>query len=332
MAHTFIDAVLFAEFDIDKGSVLRQQYPRKVTDDEGLMAELMIPEGIHNHFQDWTVFMLNRPTQPPKQAAAPRKWPVQAYKYEGVSPSGQWVLASGGGADATHFAQVNGAAAQAGGKRTEAHVVVDLGQGKTMRLQSHDELGLQYAALQPDFASMWTVDGQAVGLHFRSGAQQEEFKEALDAASTASSAASSNVLWCLNHVSSRRDNTVRRGAQVKALAVCSRFQFVRRPRVSNPRCVSLRVQRSVAGVLAPHGLTRPHSPHADTRVEADAAARGGPPLLDLDGPRRVFDPTRRAVPLPLRGAHVAPHVAAAARERRAAAGAPADARPRLGTA
>ena len=69
----FIEAILFAEFDIDKGSVLRQQYPRKVTDDEGLMAELMIPEGIHNHFQDWTVFMLNRPTQPPKQAAAPRK-------------------------------------------------------------------------------------------------------------------------------------------------------------------------------------------------------------------------------------------------------------------
>ena len=117
-----------AEFDIDKGSVLRQQYPRKVTDDEGLMAELMIPEGIHNHFQDWTVFMLNRPTQPPKQAAAPRKWPVQAYKYEGESPAGQWVLASAGGADATHFAQVNGAATPVGGKRAEAHVVVDLGQ------------------------------------------------------------------------------------------------------------------------------------------------------------------------------------------------------------
>ena len=96
-----------------------------------------------------------------------------------------------------------------------------------MRLQSHDELGLQYAALQPDFASMWTVDGQAVGLHFRSGAQQEEFKQALDAASAASSAAlSDGVLWCLNHVSNRRDATVRRGAQVKALAVCSRFQFI----------------------------------------------------------------------------------------------------------
>ena len=48
----FIEAVLFAEFDIDKGSVLRQQYPEKVSDDEGLLAELMLPEGTHNHFQD----------------------------------------------------------------------------------------------------------------------------------------------------------------------------------------------------------------------------------------------------------------------------------------
>ena len=34
------------------------------------------------------------------------------------------------------------------------------------------------------------------------------------------------MLWCLNHVANRRDKTVRRGAQVKALAICSRFQFI----------------------------------------------------------------------------------------------------------
>ena len=60
----FVEAVLFAEFDIDKGSVLRLQYPDKVSEDEGLLAELMMPEGVHNHFQDWTIFMLNRPAAP----------------------------------------------------------------------------------------------------------------------------------------------------------------------------------------------------------------------------------------------------------------------------
>ena len=62
-APAFIEAVLFAEFDIDKGSVLRVQYPQQISEDEGLLAELMLPEGVHNRPQDWTVFMLNRPVQ-----------------------------------------------------------------------------------------------------------------------------------------------------------------------------------------------------------------------------------------------------------------------------
>ena len=79
----FIEAILFAEFDIDKGSVLRQQYPAKVSDDEGLLAELMLPEGAHNHVQDWTVFMLNRPSAGPAepQRAAAKRWPAHAYQY-----------------------------------------------------------------------------------------------------------------------------------------------------------------------------------------------------------------------------------------------------------
>ena len=46
----YVEAVLLSEFDIDKGSVCRVQYPNKVGD-EGYLAELMLPEGAHNHFQ-----------------------------------------------------------------------------------------------------------------------------------------------------------------------------------------------------------------------------------------------------------------------------------------
>ena len=42
-APRFVESVLLAEFDIDKGSVLRLQYPEKVSEDEGLLAELMMP-------------------------------------------------------------------------------------------------------------------------------------------------------------------------------------------------------------------------------------------------------------------------------------------------
>lgn len=44
-----IVAVLVAEFDIDKGSVIRAQYPAPVDAAEDALAELMLPEGAHNH-------------------------------------------------------------------------------------------------------------------------------------------------------------------------------------------------------------------------------------------------------------------------------------------
>jgi len=224
----FIEAVLFAEFDIDKGSVLRQQYPEKVSDDEGLLAELMLPEGTHNHFQDWTIFMLNRPSSEPVQASktpAPKQWPAHAYQYNTELDPPEWMLAAEAEVAATHWVSIDVPALQSGGVAQPPVIQIDLGGDKRHRLQHHEEL--QYVALQPDFASMYSFDGEALGLHFRSGEQQKEFKAALDAAVTAASQpAEASVLWCLSHVSNRRDKTVRRGAQVKALAICSRFQFI----------------------------------------------------------------------------------------------------------
>jgi len=253
----FIEAVLFAEFDIDKGSVLRQQYPEKVSDDEGLLAELMLPEGTHNHFQDWTIFMLNRPSSEPVQASktpAPKQWPAHAYQYNTELDPPEWMLAAEAEVAATHWVSIDVPALQSGGVAQPPVIQIDLGGDKRHRLQHHEELQslsnpdpnpspnvhpdphphphphpnpnpnrnpnqeLQYVALQPDFASMYSFDGEALGLHFRSGEQQKEFKAALDAAVTAASQpAEASVLWCLSHVSNRRDKTVRRGAQVKAL-------------------------------------------------------------------------------------------------------------------
>ena len=228
-APRFVESVLLAEFDIDKGSVLRLQYPEKVSEDEGLLAELMMPEGVHNHFQDWTVFMLNRPAQA-ADAVAPKRWPVHAYRYDTALAEPEWVMATAGreggsAAGATHWATIETPTSGAGALPDPPLLVVDLGGGGVqLRITHHDEL--QYSALQDDFVSLYTYDGEAVGLHFRSAAQQAEFKAALDAAAARAAAPPTPMLWCLNHVSNRRDKTVRRGAQVKALAICSRFQFI----------------------------------------------------------------------------------------------------------
>ena len=230
---TLVDAVLLAEFDIDKGSVCRVQYPREVGD-KNLLAELMLPEGAHNHFQDWTVFMLGRP---PSAADAPdpsasadaalhKRWPVHAYKYDSSDESNGWVLidrADGAGDGAHNVSLVLGEAAAAADGRRPFILLVDLGGGEFVRIEHHDEL--QYSTLQPDFASMYTIEGDAVGMHFLSPEDQEDFRLAVEAVAAAAVPLPS-MLWCLNHVSNRRDATVRRGAQVKALAICSRFQFI----------------------------------------------------------------------------------------------------------
>lgn len=49
---------LVAEFDIDKGSTLSFQYPAPIGHDDYLLAELMLPDGVHARNEDWTVFFL----------------------------------------------------------------------------------------------------------------------------------------------------------------------------------------------------------------------------------------------------------------------------------
>jgi hypothetical protein len=138
----FIEAVLFAEFDIDKGSILRHQYPEKVSDDEGLLAELMLPEGTHNHFQDWTIFMLNRPSSEPVQASktpASKRWPAHAYQYNTELDPPEWMLAAEAEAAATHWVSIDVPALQSGGVAQLPVIQIDLGGDKRHRLQHHEE-------------------------------------------------------------------------------------------------------------------------------------------------------------------------------------------------
>jgi len=55
-----VSYILLAEFDIDAGSLLSRQLPWPTGVDPQLLAELMLPEGVHDVEQDWTVFMLNQ--------------------------------------------------------------------------------------------------------------------------------------------------------------------------------------------------------------------------------------------------------------------------------
>ncbi|GAC99096.1 hypothetical protein PHSY_006694 [Pseudozyma hubeiensis SY62] len=52
---------VLAEFDIDRGSTLSHQYPAPTGYDEHMLAELMLPDGVHARTEDWTFFFLKPP-------------------------------------------------------------------------------------------------------------------------------------------------------------------------------------------------------------------------------------------------------------------------------
>ncbi|MES1915140.1 MAG: hypothetical protein MHM6MM_007129 [Cercozoa sp. M6MM] len=54
------DFVLLSEFDIDKGSTLKHQYPHATGFSPDSLAELMLPAGAHLRGRDSTVFFLRR--------------------------------------------------------------------------------------------------------------------------------------------------------------------------------------------------------------------------------------------------------------------------------
>ncbi|KAH9935661.1 mesa protein [Fomitopsis serialis] len=52
--------VLLADFDIDRGAQLTYQFPQPLGTDEGLLANLMLPDGAERQPEDWTIFFLNQ--------------------------------------------------------------------------------------------------------------------------------------------------------------------------------------------------------------------------------------------------------------------------------
>ncbi|UZJ57230.1 hypothetical protein CBS101457_006550 [Exobasidium rhododendri] len=63
-SYTHCSFCLVAEFDIDKGSTLSYQYPAPINHDEHMLAELMLPDGVHARSEDWTVFFLAAQSEP----------------------------------------------------------------------------------------------------------------------------------------------------------------------------------------------------------------------------------------------------------------------------
>ncbi|KAK4691904.1 hypothetical protein P7C71_g5197, partial [Lecanoromycetidae sp. Uapishka_2] len=61
-AEQHVEYILVASFHVDRGPIMEHQYPGAISGDEGMLAELMLPDQVHNRKEDWTVFFLHKDT------------------------------------------------------------------------------------------------------------------------------------------------------------------------------------------------------------------------------------------------------------------------------
>ena len=62
---------MLAEFDIDVGCVVREQYPSEIKCREtSILSELMLPEGSHKYAEDWNLFTLHSASEDAEQLPA----------------------------------------------------------------------------------------------------------------------------------------------------------------------------------------------------------------------------------------------------------------------
>ena len=55
-----MEYILVASFHVDRGPIMEHQYPGAISGDENMLAELMLPDQVHNRKEDWTIFFLHK--------------------------------------------------------------------------------------------------------------------------------------------------------------------------------------------------------------------------------------------------------------------------------
>ncbi|KAJ4332533.1 hypothetical protein N0V95_009644 [Ascochyta clinopodiicola] len=154
-----VEYILVASFDIDRGSVMENQYPAAISGDETTLAELMLPDQVHSRAQDWTIFFLHKDTTTEEEEKEARR---------------------------------------------------ERRRKRTRRKQGQDA-------------------DQADGQDEQADALDDDTDDAdddTDGSDEEQDADGPPLVYVLNLVNTKQDNTVKRGAIVKAMAICTRHSFL----------------------------------------------------------------------------------------------------------
>ncbi|KAL0479045.1 hypothetical protein AKO1_007912 [Acrasis kona] len=231
--------VLLSEFDLEKGSVMRCQYPNPVIGaDENYLADMMLPDGVHNRLEDWTMFFLNRDSKPQKQSKPDantllnevdldkhfergEEKSVQATVHGFDEERNEWVSISQAQTTIT-FQGYNGAINSIYGRFLIQDSKIKIAITEELKYQvledQHKDSGLHFVSLQ-DFPS-----SAPVGLLLDETSESMLMNWIIEINEAKQAAAQQNVLpflYCINFVRTKKDSTMKRGASVKSLALCS---------------------------------------------------------------------------------------------------------------
>eukprot|EP01105_Mastigella_eilhardi_P014274 TRINITY_DN3257_c0_g1_i1.p1 TRINITY_DN3257_c0_g1~~TRINITY_DN3257_c0_g1_i1.p1 ORF type:complete len:506 (-),score=90.21 TRINITY_DN3257_c0_g1_i1:713-2197(-) len=247
-----VDFIILAEFDILTGSSIRCQYPQLTSIDEGILSELMLPDGCHKRKDDWTVFFLNRPGADklklrdsvpgdstkkkkgkPEQASATTSSTSPTPTTEPTSPQQPKVVEG----FVYRFQQE---AAHLGWRmitQTPQRLKIQLSvpvriftaaDPTTPLLEIARNPLLHVEMLEECFIGLHDSSTTALGFRFDKD-RKDVVKELVSHFTTMASpepVIGQAFLYCLNRVTTLLDDSVKRGAKVKALAICSTHHYI----------------------------------------------------------------------------------------------------------
>ncbi|KAI3660415.1 hypothetical protein MP638_002498, partial [Amoeboaphelidium occidentale] len=219
-----VEAILVADFDIDIGSSLSYCYPseflpnvkryNKITDQ--YLAELMLPDGAHLRDEDWTFFYLNQKPQVKQTGVLPYcigdSISIRVLKKEGdvLSYEGQPAII----------------------KLEAEKVLIKIQEGAITQEVIFDE----EFEINKSTDNVFTLEQKPNTVSFTIDTRDDEDKwkayqkyhaeRSQNAESKTKKKQREPLLYCINLVRTKHIAGIKRGARVKAMAICTRHQFL----------------------------------------------------------------------------------------------------------
>ncbi len=187
MTENHVEYILVASFDIDRGPVMEHQYPVAITGDEHMLAELMLPDQAHVRNQDWTMFFLHKDSSQEEEAAERKAREGRRRRRKQKRDRAAGIIDEEEEEDDDD--KDDGDDGDAGDGEDDG----DGEDGEDGHLDDDD----------------WDDDGVAS-----------------DSDSEPEGGEGAPLVYVLNLVNTKQDKTAKRGAVVKAMAICTRHPFL----------------------------------------------------------------------------------------------------------